>query len=299
MDPSNAQHGSLLPRNSMFAQQDALSKWPNSSGGSLWQHSGGTNVSTKMNQHCYVMPIGGTSETRILKYSSSACPNLPGQGEGQCDYMPLGLKDRKEELKHLQPCRDFLHNRCFKGDKCIYSHDLEQIRHINTVQDGACMSFLFGVCELPLCRFRHDVSMVQRLVLAELVQDSGIGFVSKSGVCLEYLKGACTKDSICPFSHALKDYYVHVCKRKPHACISKRPVVENFVSTLSQCRQSNSDVASRCKRSYMLRSLIPSILPGDQKRAEAVVAVLEAHPCIARQLAPVYEDLLLGHRNSD
>lgn len=98
--------------------------------------------------------------------------------------------------------------------------------------------------------------------------------MSKSGVCLEYLKGACTKDTVCPFSHALKDYYVHVCKRKPHACISKRPAVETFVSTLSQCRQSSGEVAARCKRSYMLRCLIPSIIPGDQKRAEAVVAVL-------------------------
>jgi hypothetical protein len=107
--------------------------------------------------------------------------------------------------------------------------------------------------------------------------------VNKSGVCLEYLKGVCTKDAVCPFSHTLKDYYVHVCKRKPHACISKRPAVETFVSMLSQCRQPAEDVASRCKRSYMLRCLIPAIFPGDQKRAEAVVAVmvrLEVHVAV-------------------
>lgn len=114
---------------------------------------------------------------------------------------------------------------------------------------------------------------------AELGQDSCTSVVSKSGVCLEYLKGACTKDTVCPFSHSLKDYYVHVCKRKPHACISKRAAVETFVCTLSQCRQSTGDVATRCKRSYMLRCLIPSILPGDQKRAEAVVAVLVRSDC--------------------
>lgn len=56
-------------------------------------------------------------------------------------------------------------NRCFKGDKCIYSHDIEHIRHVNTPQDGSCMSFVFGVCELPLCRFKHDVDMVKNLLL--------------------------------------------------------------------------------------------------------------------------------------
>ena len=109
---------------------------------------------------------------------------------------------------------------------------------------------------------------------AELGQETGAGLVSKSGVCLEYLKGACTKDTVCPFSHALKDYYVHVCKRKPHACLSKRPLVDAFVSTVSPFRQSTGNIAARCKRSYMLRCVIPSIIPGDQKRAEAVVAVL-------------------------
>ena len=77
---------------------------------------------------------------------------------------------------------------------------------------------------------------------------------------------------------------MHVCKRKPHACLSKRPAVDTFVSTQSQFRQTAGDIAARCKRSYMLRCLIPSIIPGDQKRAEAVVAVLVrfdtcADPC--------------------
>lgn len=116
--------------------------------------------------------------------------------------------------------------------------------------------------------------MGEHSVQTELAQESTASLVTKSGVCLEYLKGACTKDTVCPFSHALKDYYMHVCKRKPHACISKRPAVETLVSTLSQSRYSPGDMAARCKRSYMLRCLIPSIIPGDQKRAEAVVAVL-------------------------
>lgn len=258
-----------------------MNSW--SRGMSMGERLDGTNGMTCSIGKDLMLPRGQTS----------IVPHQAHQAEDKVSFVS---KDRKEELKHLQPCRDFLHNRCFKGDKCIYSHDLEQIRHINTVQDGACMSFLFGVCELPLCRFKHDVAMVKRLVLTELAQESTASLVTKSGVCLEYLKGACTKDTVCPFSHALKDYYMHVCKRKPHACISKRPAVETLVSTLSHSRYSAGDMAARCKRSYMLRCLIPSILPGDQKRAEAVVAVLEAHPCIAAQLAPVYEDLLHAHQ---
>lgn len=288
MDHPSDERESLLARNSFFPpDHEICSKWIGTNGRDSWHHG----VNGKLHQHRFALP-GVSNDPMILKCRGTMCAQPPRHSE---DY--LSVKDRKDELKHLQPCRDFLHNRCFKGEKCIYSHDLEQIRHINTVQDGACMSFLFGVCELPLCRFKHDVAMVQRLVLAELSQDSGTSLVSKSGVCLEYLKGACTKDAVCPFSHALKDYYVHVCKRKPHACISKRPAVESFVSTLSQSRQSTGDMASRCKRSYMLRCLIPSIMPGDLKRAEAVVAVLEAHPCIATQLAPVYDELLQAQQN--
>lgn len=61
-----------------------------------------------------------------------------------------------------------MQNRCFKGGKCIYSHDMEHISHVNTPQDGSCMSFVFGVCELPLCRFKHDVGMVKDLLLVRL-----------------------------------------------------------------------------------------------------------------------------------
>lgn len=50
-----------------------------------------------------------------------------------------------------------MQNRCYKGDRCIYSHDIDHIRHVNKPQDGLCMSFIFGVCDLPLCRFKHDV----------------------------------------------------------------------------------------------------------------------------------------------
>nr|BAV58333.1 hypothetical protein [Ulva partita] len=75
------------------------------------------------------------------------------------------FEDRlSSDVPLLQPCRDFLHNRCYKGDRCIYSHDIDHIRLVNKPQDGLCMSFIFGVCELPLCRFKHDVTAVQELL---------------------------------------------------------------------------------------------------------------------------------------
>ena len=70
-------------------------------------------------------------------------------------------------------------NRCYKGERCIYSHNIDQIRQMNAPQDGTCMSFVFGVCELPLCRFQHDVAMVQSLLLvrtsgSDLTHDSAL-----------------------------------------------------------------------------------------------------------------------------
>jgi hypothetical protein len=58
-----------------------------------------------------------------------------------------------------------MQNRCFKGDRCIFSHDMHHNQQVNTPQDGCCMSWIFGACDLPLCRFRHDVDMVKMLLL--------------------------------------------------------------------------------------------------------------------------------------
>jgi hypothetical protein len=101
----------------------------------------------------------------------------------------------------------------------------------------------------------------------------------KSGVCLEYLKGTCNKGDGCLFSHALKDYYAHVCKRKPHASIAKRSVSESLLAALVADQPNSSfeqatQTAERCRRSYVLRCMIPTLIPGDPKRAEALIASL-------------------------
>ena len=103
----------------------------------------------------------------------------------------------------------------------------------------------------------------------------------KGGVCLEYLRGTCTKGDACLFSHALKDYYAHVCKRKPHASIAKRSVSESLLAALVADqpgaafeRAPAPQPADRCRRSYVLRCVIPTLIPGDPQRAEAVIAAL-------------------------
>ena len=95
-------------------------------------------------------------------------------------------------------------------------------------------------------------------------------------MCLEYLKGTCTKGDNCPFSHSLKDYYLHVCKRKPYACTAKKSVSESLLAALvaDNPEQARQQSAERCKRSYVLRCLIPMLIPGDAKRAEALIAAL-------------------------
>lgn len=101
----------------------------------------------------------------------------------------------------------------------------------------------------------------------------------KGGVCLEYLRGTCTKGDACLFSHALKDYYAHVCKRKPHACIAKRSTSESLLAALvadqpGAAFERAPRPADRCRRSYVLRCMIPTLIPGDPQRAEAVIAAL-------------------------
>ena len=100
---------------------------------------------------------------------------------------------------------------------------------------------------------------------------------NKSGVCLEYLKGTCNKGDGCPFSHSLRDAYEYVCKRKPHARIAQQNVSQNLLAALVAEQPGavqGASAAEQCKRSYVLRTLIPTLVPGDAKRGEAIIACL-------------------------
>lgn len=203
-----------------------------------------------------------------------------------------GDQAQKGSLQRVQPCRDFLHNRCSKGDQCIYSHDIDHIREVNQQQDGSCMRFIFGVCTLPLCRFKHDVSMVKSLLLAELQNDTPSSSWDKSGICLEFLKGTCDKGLSCPFSHTLQDYYTTVCKRHPYVSVAKQSVAEAIRTTVglesNSIQESAPDV---CHRAYILRCVVPVLFPGQPKRAEAFIAALKAHPTIAANILSIHEYL--------
>jgi hypothetical protein len=101
----------------------------------------------------------------------------------------------------------------------------------------------------------------------------------KSGVCLEYLRGTCQKGNGCRFSHTLKDYYAHVCKHKPHVSVAKCSISESLLAALVAGQPNSSFeqamlTAERCQRSYVLRCMIPTMIPGDSKRAEALIAAL-------------------------
>lgn len=106
---------------------------------------------------------------------------------------------------------------------------------------------------------------------AELQQEPGeFGF--KNGVCLEFLKGACDKGGQCPFSHSLQEYYHHVCKRKPTGSISKKSIPATLQASLFGRGYLSAE--DRCKRSYALRCVIPTLFPGDMRRSEAIIAAL-------------------------
>jgi hypothetical protein len=123
------------------------------------------------------------------------------------------------------------------------------------------------------------LTLTASMCLQAELERKGPPVSNKTGVCLEYLKGTCNKGDSCPFSHSLKDYYIHVCKRKPHACIAKKSVSESLLAALVADNPENANhhvpnSADRCKRSYVLRCLIPTLIPGDPKRTEALIAAL-------------------------
>lgn len=118
---------------------------------------------------------------------------------------------------------------------------------------------------------------------AELAR-KGSQLSPKNGVCLEYLRGTCSKGDKCPFSHALQDYYIHVCKRKPQACVAQHSASETLLAALvagqanaAHCAapgRMDSSTADHCKRAYVLRCLIPTLIPGDPTRSDAIIAAL-------------------------
>lgn len=113
-------------------------------------------------------------------------------------------------------------------------------------------------------------------VQSEVIQQPIRNKDHRSGVCLEYLKGACSKIGTCPFSHALKDYYAHVCKQKPYMCINSCSVSEAvFRGGERTCRHpSHVHAAASLKRLYTLRCTMPDLFEHDQQQAEAIMCVL-------------------------
>lgn len=111
---------------------------------------------------------------------------------------------------------------------------------------------------------------------SEVFQQQIRGKDCRSGVCLEYLKGTCPKAGTCPFSHALKDFYAHVCKQKSYVCITSCSVSEAIIRGREHVHvhPSQAAAANACKRVYMLRSLVPYLFEDDHEQAEAITCVL-------------------------
>ena len=77
-------------------------------------------------------------------------------------FAQLGLQQHEELDPKRQICFDFTKGSCTRGAACKYSHDVDLIASINSLERGICFDFIRGQCNRDvLCRFSHDMSTIQ------------------------------------------------------------------------------------------------------------------------------------------
>lgn len=94
------------------------------------------------------------------------------------------------------------------------------------------------------------------------------------GVCLEYLKGTCSKTGTCQFSHRLADYYAHVCKLKTFASVHDFSAANAILRIYQGMGMNSSQVPVEilCKQMYAIRALLPNVFAEEQ--SQAVISIL-------------------------
>lgn len=121
----------------------------------------------------------------------------------------------------------------------------------------------------------EQFSLKTRSVQGEVFHQHVSSVEHRSGVCLEYLKGTCSKMSMCPFSHNLKDYYAHVCKQKPYARVCYCTISQAILQCWECACESSSHMlnAKTTKRVHSVRNLLPYMFE-DREQSDAIICIL-------------------------